>query len=85
MKSASFIAGCVAAAVAAAPTPARAQDNSTAFSVERFMPPPGDHALLSTDEPAVLRHLELSFGAVGSLMSRPVILRRTDGAQIVFI
>lgn len=57
-------------------SPARAQENSTAFSVERFTRPPGSDVILATDEPHTLAHLAASFGLVTSLLSTPMQLER---------
>ncbi len=60
----------------AANTAAAQIENSTAFSVERFTPAPGQGGLLGTEEAEVLPHLWAAFGIASSLMSRPIVLER---------
>jgi hypothetical protein len=70
------------AALAAAPAAARAQADSTAFSVERFTPAPGAGGFLAAEDADVLPRLRWTAAAAGSLMSRPIVLRSlVDGAE----
>ncbi len=69
----------------AASSPAAAQANSTAFSIDRFTPSPSRDAILGTEEPHVLSHLEIAAGAVGSLLSKPIILEDVGGAGEVSV
>jgi len=72
--------GCAAGigvVLVSAATPASAQatyDNRPGFSVERYVPPPGPAVFFCAEGADVLPQLQLSLGASGSLMSRPMVL-----------
>ena len=68
------------AVLVATASPVRAQENSTAFSVDRFTSSPSRDAILGTEEPHVLSHLEIAAGVVGSVLHRPITLEDVGGA-----
>ena len=53
-----------------------------AASSNNFQPSPGPHNLLVTNLPAVLPHMKLSAGWLGSYGADPVVFRNSDGAKI---
>ncbi len=74
--------GCAAVVVAAGGAGARAQQE-TGLSVERLTPPPGAGVFFSAEDADVLPDHSWRLAAVGSLMSRPLVLRELESGDLV--